>query len=263
MGSWIFKSHVYRRHSVSQGKEGQQPASRKMMEAANDVCKAEEEEGNNQEGDMSNDEGIGGCDVEEITEDEERKVKMKRKPSWFGRVLMFFVTNKQQKMARRQKSLISRNRRGTGFNASMKRIRQRTMSMVSLVSTNFAESSRSRANSQSRSRHTSAVDRAVESLKGRERHTSMVDRIEAWGEEYDQPPASGYTEGDPTGRTRKVSKVDFEAPSERQGSQRIRKTSKVEFSTPQKTMMLEVPGEKSGSLIRSKIAAGRTLPDYS
>ena len=113
-----------------------------MMEAANDVCKAEEEEGNNQEeeGDMSNDEGIGGCDVEEITEDEERKVKMKRKPSWFGRVLMFFVTNKQQKMARRQKSLISRNRRGTGFNASMKRIRQRTMSMVSLVSTNFAES---------------------------------------------------------------------------------------------------------------------------
>jgi len=236
------------------------------MEAANDVCKAELEEENNQEeeeGDMSNDEGIGGCDVEEITEDEERKVKMKRKPSWFGRVLMFFVTNKQQKMARRQKSLISRNRRGTGFNASMKRIRQRTMSMVSLVSTNFAESSRSRANSQSRSRHTSAVDRAVESLKGRERHTSMMDRIEAWGEEYDQPPASGYTEGDPTGRTRKVSKVDFEAPSERQESQRIRKTSKVEFSTPQKTMMLEVPGEKSGSLIRSKIAAGRTLPDYS
>merc|ERR1719220_1029293 len=100
--------------------------------------------------------------------------------------------------------------------------------MVSIVSTNFAESSRSRANSQSRSRHTSAVDRAVESLKGRERHTSMVDRIEAWGEEYDQPPASGYTEGDP-GRTRKVSKVDFEAPSEKQDSQRIRKTSKVEF----------------------------------
>ena len=109
------------------------------MEAAN-VCKADEEENNQEEGDMSNDEGIGGCDVEEITEDEERKVKMKRKPSWFGRVLMFFVTNKQQKMARRQKSLISRNRRGTGFNASMKRIRQRTMSMVSIVSTNFAES---------------------------------------------------------------------------------------------------------------------------
>ena len=109
------------------------------MEAAN-VCKADEEENNQEEGDMSNDEGIGGCDVEEITEDEERKVKMKRKPSWFGRVLMFFVTNKQQKMARRQKSLISRNRRGTGFNASMKRFRQRTMSMVSIVSTNFAES---------------------------------------------------------------------------------------------------------------------------
>ena len=122
-------------------KANKQPASRKMMEAANDVCKAEEEENNQEEeGDMSNDEGIGGCDVEEITEDEERKVKMKRKPSWFGRVLMFFVTNKQQKMARRQKSLISRNRRGTGFNASMKRIRQRTMSMVSLVSTNCAES---------------------------------------------------------------------------------------------------------------------------
>ena len=33
-----------------------------------------------------------------------------------------------------------------------------------------------------------------------------MSRIEAWGEEYDQPPASGYTEGDP-GRTRKVSKV--------------------------------------------------------
>jgi len=257
---------------------------------ATDVCKAADEE-NNQEGDLSNDEGIGGCDVEEITEDEERKVKMNRKPSWFGRVVMFFVLNKQQKMARRQKSLISRNRKNTGFNASIKKIRQRTMSMVSIVSTNFAESSRSRANSQSRSRHTSAVDRAVEMQKARERHTSMVDRIEAWGEEYDQPLASGYThtatlastEGE-SGRTRKVSKVDFESPSERQESQRIRKTSKVDFeasserhenqrirktskvefcTTPQKSMMLEVPREKSGSLIRSKIAAARTLPDYS
>ena len=106
---------------------------------ATDVCKAADEE-NNQEGDLSNDEGIGGCDVEEITEDEERKVKMNRKPSWFGRVVMFFVLNKQQKMARRQKSLISRNRKNTGFNASIKKIRQRTMSMVSIVSTNFAES---------------------------------------------------------------------------------------------------------------------------
>ena len=47
---------------------------------------------------------------------------------------------------------------------------------------NSSTSFRSRANSQSRSRHASAVDRAVETLKGRERHTSMVDRIEAWGE---------------------------------------------------------------------------------
>ena len=37
-------------------------------------------------------------------------------------------------------------------------------------------------------------------------NTLMVGRIEAWGEEYDQPLASGYTEGEP-GRTRKVSKV--------------------------------------------------------
>ena len=103
----------------------------------NDICKAEEENDKDSE---TNDEGIGGCDVEEITEEEERKVKLKRKPSWFGRVLLFFVSNKQQKMARRQKSLISRNRRNTGFNASIKRFRQRTMSMVSIVSTNFADS---------------------------------------------------------------------------------------------------------------------------
>ena len=37
----------------------------------------------------------------------------------------------------------------------------------------------------------------------------------------------------------------------------------VEFCTPQKTMMLEVAREKSGSLTRSKIAGARTLPDYS
>merc|ERR1711953_214120 len=232
----------------SQGTEGEQPASWKIMDASKkicrteekDICKAEEENDRDSE---TNDEGIGGCDVEEITEEEERKVKLKRKPSWFGRVLLFFVSNKQQKMARRQKSLISRNRRNTGFNASIKRFRQRTMSMVSIVSTNFADS-RSRANSQSRSRHASAVDRAVETLKGRERHTSMVDRIEAWGEEYDQPLPSGYdAEGEP-GRSRKVSKVDFEAPPERQENQRIRKTSKVEFCSPQKI----VGGEKSGSL---------------
>ena len=111
------------------------------MEAEN-VCKAgDEEKKDGEDGEMSNDEGIGGCDVEEISEDEERKVKLNRKPSWFGRVLMFFVLNKQQKMARRQKSLISRNRKNTtGFNASIKRFRQRTMSMVSIVSTNFADS---------------------------------------------------------------------------------------------------------------------------
>merc|ERR550534_876775 len=107
------------------------------------------------------------------------------------------------------------------------------MSMVSIVSTNLADSSRTRANSQSRSRHTSGVDRTVETLKGRERHTSMVDRIEAWGEGYDQPSLNEVE-----GRTRKVSKVDFEAPSERQEGQKIRKTSKVEFTTP---MMLDVP----------------------
>ena len=110
-----------------------------MMEAEN-VYKAGDEEKNQEDGEMSNDEGIGGCDVEEISEDEERKVKLNRKPSWFGRVLMFFVVNKQQKMARRQKSLISRNRKNTGFNASIKRFRQRTMSMVSIVSTNLADS---------------------------------------------------------------------------------------------------------------------------
>ena len=36
--------------------------------------------------------------------------------------------------------------------------------------------------------------------------SDTVYRIEAWGEEYDQPPASGYTECEPS-RTRKVSKV--------------------------------------------------------
>ena len=125
---------------IQSGREGRQPASRKMIEAEK-VCKAGDEEKNQEDGEMSNDEGIGGCDVEEISEDEERKVKLNRKPSWFGRVLMFFVLNKQQKMARRQKSLISRNRKNTtGFNASIKRFRQRTMSMVSIVSTNFADS---------------------------------------------------------------------------------------------------------------------------
>ena len=102
---------------------------------SSDMFKVDDQE--NDQSEVSNDEGI---DVEEITEDEEWKLKMKRKPSLLGRILMYFVTNKQQKMARRQRSLISRNRRNNGFNASMKRIRQRTMSIVSVVSTNFADS---------------------------------------------------------------------------------------------------------------------------
>ena len=100
---------------------------------SSDIFKVDDQENS----EVSNDEGI---DVEEITEEEEWKLKMKRKPSLLGRILMYFVTNKQQKMARRQRSLISRNRRNNGFNASMKRIRQRTMSIVSVVSTNFADS---------------------------------------------------------------------------------------------------------------------------
>ena len=102
---------------------------------SSDIFKVDDQE--NDQGEVSNDEGI---DVEEITEEDEWKLKMKRKPSLLGRILMYFVTNKQQKMARRQRSLISRNRRNNGFNASMKRIRQRTMSIVSVVSTNFADS---------------------------------------------------------------------------------------------------------------------------
>ena len=51
-------------------------------------------------------------------------------------------------------------------------------------------------------------------------YTLIVARIEAWGEEYDQPLASGYThtailgstEGEP-GRSRKVSKVKLKTQS--------------------------------------------------
>ena len=81
------------------------------------------------------DESNGGT-----TSNQQKKSKV-RKMSWLGRMIVSLVVNKHKSGRGRKKSLISRNKapkRG-GLRESLRRMTSRTMSMVSLASTNFTE----------------------------------------------------------------------------------------------------------------------------
>merc|ERR1711970_638957 len=59
----------------------------------------------------------------------------------FGSIVMFFVHKKQKKMRKNHRSLISRNQRfKRGVNQSMKKLKERTMSMMSIAGTNWKSS---------------------------------------------------------------------------------------------------------------------------
>ena len=178
-------------------------------------------------------------------------------PGCFGSIILYFVNKKQKKVRKNHKSLISRNQRvKRGFNRSIRKLKDRTTSMMSVASTNFKNSrthlAESMTNLSIRSRHPSAS--RTESLPARMRHMSMQDRLETYNEEL----ASDEQRGDT--KIRKVSKISFDAPTivppiitpeppsnERPASvQRARKVSKVstfEFVPEEKEKTTEVKRE--------------------
>merc|ERR1719192_2492069 len=99
---------------------------------------------------------------------------------------MWFMFRKQEKVRERRKSLISRNR---GFRAefrkSVSKLKTRTMSALSVASTNWRQSrmnlAASTTNLNLRTRHQSHSDpSAVVGVAGRRRHLSMQDRVELY-----------------------------------------------------------------------------------
>lgn len=108
----------------------------------------------------------------------------------FGMIVMFFVNKKVEKISKNRKSLISRNR---GFKSelrkSVRRLKERTLSMVSLASSNWKQSRMNLSSSISnislkeRTRRASAVDQSQSQgreVTGRRRHMSMQDRVEMY-----------------------------------------------------------------------------------
>ena len=152
-------------------------------------------------------------DTEEEEEDKRDLNKFgtnpKAKIGCFGSLMMYFVNKKQKKIRKHHVSLISRNRGFRhGFNRSMRKLKDRTVSMMSIASTNWKSSrmhlAESMTNISSRSsRKTSKAD----SLPARMRHLSMQDRLETYNEEL----AYGQDNNQPI--TRKTSKISFEPPS--------------------------------------------------
>ena len=160
-------------------------------------------------------EGYYHCDLDD--EDTKYSEKFGSVPDpglgCFGAILMYFVHKKQAKVRKNHKSLISRNQRfKRGVNHSMKKLKERTMSMMSIASTNWKSSkmhlAESMTNLSMRSKHTSKA----ETLPGRSRHMSMQDRLEMYNEELDMDKDSDKEQP----RVRKLSKVAFEAPTQLQ-----------------------------------------------
>ena len=113
----------------------------RMVVADIEVCP--EEESNEQSQTEVTQEEQDELEQDELEqEDMDRNVNIKiKKASWLGRMLMCFMVRKHKKLQRggRQKSLISRNQkmqRG-GFHSSIRKLRNRTVSMLSVTSTNF------------------------------------------------------------------------------------------------------------------------------
>eukprot|EP00092_Neocalanus_flemingeri_P019327 GFUD01020933.1.p1 GENE.GFUD01020933.1~~GFUD01020933.1.p1 ORF type:complete len:242 (+),score=59.64 GFUD01020933.1:39-764(+) len=147
------------------------------------------------------------CDPEEEETRYSDKFGTTAKLGCFGSIVMYFVSKKQEKVRKNHKSLITRNQ---GFkkelNKSVRRLKDRTVSMMSLASTNWRNSkihlAESMTNIATRSRHNSKADQR------RSRHISVQDRLELYNEEF-VPTA-------PVERVRKNSKVAFEAPTMQQ-----------------------------------------------
>merc|ERR1711872_66675 len=117
----------------------------------------------------------------------------------FGTIVMYFVHKKQVKARQNHRSLISRNQRfKRGVNQSMRKLKERTMSMMSIASTNFKSSKMHLAES---------MTNLSKSLPSRSRHMSMQDRLEMYNEELDTDNDHAQP------RVRKVSKVAFEPPT--------------------------------------------------
>merc|ERR1711915_498585 len=176
-------------------------------------------------------------------------------PGCFGSIILYFVNKKQKKVRKNHKSLISRNQRvKKGFNRSIKKLKDRTTSMMSVASTNFKNSrthlAESMTNLSIRSRHPSAS--RTESLPARMRHMSMQDRLETYNEELASEEQNA--------KERKVSTISFDVPtivppvittepptSEKPASvNRARKVSKIsafEFVPEEKEKPVEVKRE--------------------
>ena len=129
---------------------------------------------------------------------------------------MFFVNKKQEKVRKNHKSLISRNQRlKRDVRRSVRRLKDRTASMMSLASTNWRNSrmnlAESMNNLSTRSKNSSKADtlpafsRNENSTKTR--HLSMQDRLEAYNQELDDAAPV------PKPRVRKTSKVVFDGPT--------------------------------------------------
>ena len=126
----------------------------------------------------------------------------------FGAIVMYFVNKKQEKVRMNHKSLISRNQRfKRGMNRSMKKLKDRTVSMMSIASTNWKSSRMHLAESMTNLSMRSRRPSKAETLPGRTRHMSMQDRLEIYNEELDTETVV------PPPRVRKVSKVAFEGPT--------------------------------------------------
>jgi len=126
---------------------------------------------------------------------------------------MYMVNRNQRRARLNQKSLISRNRVKTGFKQSARRLKERTLSMISLASTNWRSSSN--VNLSTRSRHNSAADpspsegEGIASTSGRKRHMSMQDRVEMYNTVLEMEQED---KKEPETIQRKNSKVMFEPP---------------------------------------------------
>ena len=186
--------------------------------------------------DVDDDTGVGEREFEEISMDEEyeenkeghfhcdlddENIKYTEKfgsvpdpgIGCFGAIVMYLVHKKHAKVRKNNKSFISRNQRfKRGVNHSMKKLKERTISMMSIASTNWKSSRMHLAESMTslsmKTRHNSKAD----SLPARTRHMSMQDRLEMYNEELDSDKGNDKVQP----RVRKVSKVAFEAPTELQ-----------------------------------------------
>merc|ERR1719233_451231 len=125
----------------------------------------------------------------------------------------------------------------------MKKLKERTMSMMSIASTNWKSSkihlAESMTNLSMRSKHASKA----ETLPGRSRHMSMQDRLEMYNEELDMDKDCDNEQP----RVRKSSKVAFEAPTQ------------LQLDAPTTNTHIQVPAARTRKV--SKISMFEFVPE--